>query len=305
MAMSSLSAPDQTDFARQRAALANLWTRQTLFFVGGYPKSGTTWLQVLLNAHPEVSCIGEGHLPNHLLPLLRQATDQHDALIAHKNATVLQELPGFPRFTDDQVSYLLATAISLLLLVPAKAATAHAVGERTPDNYLHFPELAALFPTARFIHIVRDGRDCATSAWFHNERLGADEQAREFASIEAFIEPLAEHWSTAVAESLAWCEAQPARCMVVRYEDLVDQPTEALRRLFGFLGVATTDDVIAHCQQMGAFETLSQGRKVGQEDRTSLFRRGLPGDWRNHFSARDNAKYLAIAGDLTARLGYR
>ena len=76
---------------RDTPALIALYAKRTRFFVGGYPKSGTTWLQLLLNAHPEVSCIGEGHLPHHLEPLLRQALAQHNALIAEKNATVLAE----------------------------------------------------------------------------------------------------------------------------------------------------------------------------------------------------------------------
>jgi hypothetical protein len=79
------------EIARHHSALIALYAKRTRFFVGGYPKSGTTWLQLLLNAHPEVSCIGEGHLPHHLEPLLRQALAQHNALIAEKNATVLAE----------------------------------------------------------------------------------------------------------------------------------------------------------------------------------------------------------------------
>lgn len=293
-----------SDFARYHAALAELYAKRTVFFVGGYPKSGTTWLQTLLNAHPDVSCAGEGHLANHLLPMLRQSLDQHNALIEHKNTTVLREVAGFPPLTDSQANYLLASAVALALLTPPKAAKALAVGEKTPDNHMHFPQLAVLFPAARFIHIVRDGRDCATSAWFHNAHLGPEEQARDFDSLAAFIPPLAVHWSTVVAASVAWCEARPNQCLLLRYEDLVDQPDKTLRSPFDFLGVTTSDDIVATCRNQGAFETLSGGRHAGQENRGSLFRRGLPGDWRNHFSANDNARYLAIAGELSARLGY-
>jgi len=281
------------------------YTTRTLFFVGGCAKSGTTWVQILLNAHPEVSCIGEGHLPNYLLPLLRQAFEQHNVLINRKNTTVFRELPGVPQFSGGQINYLLASAVALLLMTPTKAASAYAIGERTPDNHTFFPLLASLFPAARFIHVVRDGRDCSTSAWFHNKRIDPEEQARDFASLDEFIEPAARYWSTVVAECLAWGETQPTRCMLVRYEYLVTQPDEALRKLFHFLGVAASDDMVAQCGEAGAFDRLSGGRTAGHEDRTSLFRRGLPGDWRNHFSAEDNARYLAIAGVLSARLGYR
>lgn len=292
------------EIARHHSALIALYAKRTRFFVGGYPKSGTTWLQLLLNAHPEVSCIGEGHLPHHLEPLLRQALAQHNALIAEKNATVLAELPGFPQFTDGQVDYLVTSAIAMLLMAPPKAATAHAVGERTPYVSLAFPTLAALFPNARFINIVRDGRDCAVSAWFHNQRIDPVQRARSFASLDAEIEPHASHWSTVVAECAAWCETQPTRCMLVRYEDLVAQPDDVLRSLFGFLGVASSGDVVAGCRRAATFETLSGGRAAGQEDVASLFRRGLPRDRHNHLSAADNTLYFAIAGAVLARLGY-
>ena len=41
-------------------------------------------------------------------------------------------MAGFPQFTDGQVDYLVTSAIAMLLMAPPKAATAHAVGERTP-----------------------------------------------------------------------------------------------------------------------------------------------------------------------------
>jgi hypothetical protein len=290
--------------AQYHEALTALYAKRTLFFVGGYPKSGTTWLQLLLNAHPEVSCIGEGHLPQHLAPLLRQALAQHNALIVEKNTTVLAELPGFPQFTDGQIDYLLASAIAQLLMTSPKATTAHALGERTPYVSLVFPTLAELFPNARFINIVRDGRDCVVSAWFHNQRLDPDQRAGCFASLDAEIEPHAYHWSAAVAECVGWCETQPTRCMLVRYEDLVAESDDVMRSLFGFLGVTTSGDIITRCRQAAAFETLSGGRAAGQEDATSLFRRGLPGDRYNHLSAADNIRYFAIAGAVLARLGY-
>lgn len=275
-----------------------------LFFVGGCPKSGTTWLQLLLNAHPEVSCIGEAHLANRLLPLLRGVFEDHNGFLAYKNTDVLAEVPGVPGFSDLQVRRVLATVVREMLMSPPKAATARAVGEKTPDNFMLFPDLEALFPSARFIHIVRDGRDCATSAWFHNARVDPAEQAAHFSALEDFAEAFARHWATEVERCWTWCEARPLQCLQVRYEDLVSQPDPTLRTLFAFLGVTVTDAEVAACRREAAFEKLARGRKVGQEDRRSLFRRGVPGDWRNHFTGADNARFLAIAGHLSSRLGY-
>jgi hypothetical protein len=52
-------------WAARQEALLDLARRQ-LFFVGGAPRSGTTWLQFLLDSHPEISCRGSGLFVQHL-----------------------------------------------------------------------------------------------------------------------------------------------------------------------------------------------------------------------------------------------
>ncbi len=82
-----------------------------------------------------MSCIGETHLANHLLPLLRQVFDHHNALLNHKHTDVLAEIPSVPGYSGNHVRRVLATALREMLMSPAKAATARAVGEKTPDNF--------------------------------------------------------------------------------------------------------------------------------------------------------------------------
>jgi hypothetical protein len=53
------------DWAAQQQELLRLAGCQ-LFFAGGAPRSGTTWLQLLLDSHPEVCCRGEGLFQKHL-----------------------------------------------------------------------------------------------------------------------------------------------------------------------------------------------------------------------------------------------
>jgi hypothetical protein len=45
------------------------------------------------------------------------------------------------------------------------------IGKNTPDNVLYLPILGRLLPKARFIHVIRDGRDSAVSGWFRNVRV--------------------------------------------------------------------------------------------------------------------------------------
>jgi len=69
-----------------------------LFFVLGLPKSGTTWLQHLLNSHPNVSCRGEGKFHRFAEALLRMSVEHNEAL------AVLDKVYGFdfPQFSDQE-----------------------------------------------------------------------------------------------------------------------------------------------------------------------------------------------------------
>ena len=53
-----------------------------------------------------------------------------------------------------------------------------------------------------------------------------------------------------------------------------------------------------------SFATLANGRQPGMENVNSHFRKGVPGDWRNHFSRRVAGKFREGTGDLVWRLGY-
>ena len=67
------------------AAVHQALRGKQIFFVGGVMKSGTTCLQLLLNAHPEVSCHGEGHFPDYLALGLKEGIDKHWKAVADKN----------------------------------------------------------------------------------------------------------------------------------------------------------------------------------------------------------------------------
>src|SRR5579862_4624848 len=141
----SLTPADRLDFEGLQRAVDDL-RRKQVFFVGGAPKSGTTWLQLLLNAHPDISCSGEGHFPNKLLPGLAKTLKQHNNAINTKSQTIFNGLNEQPLFTNRHALYLATAAISLMLCPPGKATQARIVGEKTPDNVRYFELLATLFP---------------------------------------------------------------------------------------------------------------------------------------------------------------
>jgi hypothetical protein len=284
-------------------AIARL-RRKQVFFIGGAPKSGTTWLQLLLNAHPEISCSGEGHFIDRLLPRLDQAVKQHNATIDRKNHSIFEGLDGQPLFTSGHVYYLATAAIALMLCLPAKSNAAVSVGDKTPDNVRFFPLLAGLFPSAKFIHIVRDGRDCAVSAWFHNMRIDASAFARLYPSFADFATYFADVWTTSVRHGARFASAKPNRCLALRYEDLGAHPMQVLDRICDFLGASRDPALLRSCGIAADFTRLSGGRERGSEDRGSFFRRGVSGDWRSHFDAKTEQTFRAKTEPLMSSFRY-
>jgi Sulfotransferase family len=293
------------DYVSINSAVAALRKKQ-IFFIGGAVKSGTTWLQLLLDAHPDVSCNGEGHfIENGLAQLLRDALERHRQLIFKKNRSIFQELQGYPCLSNDDYHYLLASCISLYLLRQSRAKlAAHSVGERTPDNVRSFDLLHTLFPDAKFLHIVRDGRDCAVSGWFHNLRVSPDWVKRNFGSVETYTIKHADYWAKQLTAAQAFADKHCDRVCQIRYEDLAANIEQTLARIFGFLNVAAEQSVLAQCRTAASFESLSGGRAAGQENLNSFFRKGIAGDWRNHLSEEANSAFRKHAGDWLDRFGY-
>jgi len=198
------------------------------------------------------------------------------------------------------------------------AAVRHAQGTHWGDssNKLSWliPDLAALFPEARFVHLVRDGRKVASS-YFHklgdeayDDRSNAilqdwydgkgplpppekpywwpvprrgDPMAQAFRRFEQF-ERICWHWAEVNRVALEALAALPkARTLFVRLEELVQSPA-LVRDLFGFLGVPYDDS---------RFAVFARPHNVNRpEDRL--------------LDDRQRAQFEAIAAPMMARLGY-
>ena len=291
------------DFDALHAEIAALRQKQ-LFFIGGAAKSGTTWLQLLLDRHPAISCNGEGHFPTYLIPRLIGAMDEYNQDIAWKNQTIFGELPGYPQLGESHIAYLWTSAAVMQLASQARGRDVRLIGEKTPDNVRFFGLLSEAFPSAKFLHIVRDGRDCAVSGWFHNLRVSPDWTRETFATMDDYVVALAEEWAANVGAGCAFGEAQPERYLAVRYEDLAADPVPVLAGVLAFLGAETGSEILAACLGAGSFEALTGGRTRGKEDRDSFFRKGVPGDWRNHFTTETDRLFEAKAGEWLGRFGY-
>ena len=210
-------APQQLTALRAGAETA---LSKQLFFVCGAIKSGTTWLQLMLDAHPEITCRGEGHLVNYLLPSLGKALQKYNKEIRLKNNSIFKEIKGFPRFGTPHHFALFQSAVGLLL-AHYDRENIRFIGEKTPDNVLYLPSLGRLFPNAQFLHVIRDGRDCAVSGWFHNLRISKEWAESEFGDFAAFAEHYAQGWAKNLRAGREFGARNSERYCEIRYEDLL------------------------------------------------------------------------------------
>lgn len=149
--------------------------------------------------------------------------------------------------------------------------------EKTPQHVQHLPALAEQFPNARFIHVVRDGRDCAVS--FHRRWLRQPE-------LTIF------RWKKVVAGGrVAGQRLGPDRYLEVRYEDLTAEPEISLRRLCEFLGLAFDAAMLESARPY-----LQGGAGSGLQRNS--------GKWQDYFSAGQRCRLEQIAGCTLADFGY-
>ena len=270
--------------------------RKKLFFIVGCQKSGTTWVQKLLDGHPDVRCHGEGYFVPIMLPLLQQVAQLYNT--KHKAGPEGDFTPA-----DLQTLFQAAVGISLARWVGDKQV--EAVGEKTPEHALCMKQLGDAFGQAKFIHVIRDGRDACVSGWFHNQRKAGPNFAQKFPTMNHYIQYMVTaHWKPYIEKARAWGQANPQRYMEVRYEDLHADAAQWTQRMLTFLDVDSSEASVQACGNAGSFENLAKGRERGQEDAGSFFRKGIVGDWRNHFDASNEQTFMQHGGELLRQLGY-
>ncbi|MGH2728490.1 MAG: sulfotransferase family protein, partial [Actinomycetota bacterium] len=181
-------------------------------------------------------------------------------------------------------------AIRQIFRVCAQKQGKSRYGNKSPVHVRGLPMLAELFPEARFIHIIRDGRNVALS--YMDVDFGP-----------STIEGGALRWRRHVTDGRkAGATLGPERYREVRYEHLIDDPESAIRDLCGFIGIAFDERMLRYYERS---EQLYPGRQTPDHHR-NLARPPTKGmrSWREEMTAAQVAMFEAVAGGLVEELGY-
>lgn len=267
------------------------------FFIVGNDRSGTTMLRMILDRGPDVAIPPESMFLTDLGDELRGAAPappSADGLMeqvwSHPKVA-LWELPTthphIPPDLDPQATrrFIAQAPFAAYAQLNGKPFWA----DKTPHYVHHVDELLTLWPDARFVVLVRDGRDVALSL-----------RRMPFGPNNAWA--AASWWARGIRAGQEAALQHPDQVMTVRYEDLAERPAVEVPRICTFLGLHYGEDMLAIeksdrakivADQASWFPTLFDGVN------TTAVRR-----WEREMSAHDRRVFEALAGDELAALGY-
>ncbi|XP_049776260.1 protein-tyrosine sulfotransferase-like [Schistocerca cancellata] len=198
-----------------------------LIFIGGVPRSGTTLMRAMLDAHPEVRCGQE----TRVIPRILQMRSHW--LKSQKESVRLEEA-GLSKEVLDS-----AIAAFCLEIIARHGDPAPRLCNKDPLTLKSAAYLSELFPNAKFIFMLRDGRATVHSIISRKVTItGFD--------LTSYRQCLGK-WNSAVHVMHGQCrEVGPSRCLMVPYEQLVLHPRQWMARVLKFLDVPWNESVLHH-----------------------------------------------------------
>jgi hypothetical protein len=270
--------------------------QRPLPFIVGSGRSGTTLLRAILGSHPDLAIPPETHFVgagayrrgryegSHGLNVGRFLTDMGPVIARDLQCE-------FEEVRDAVLSARPPTYADAIRAVFAMYARRHGkprYGNKSPVHALSVQALATLLPEARFIHIIRDGRDVVLS--YLDVPFGP-----------ASLEEAALKWKRYIRRGRAGGRAVgPDRYLEVRYEALISAPEAVVRQMCEFVELPFDDRMLRYHEET----TWLFGKPVGREHRNLLKPPSRVRDWRQQMSPDRVAAIELIAGDTLSELGY-
>lgn len=278
-------------------------------FVVGVNRSGTTLLRMMLDAHPELTVPPE----THFVPELIEAAESNptpEALLA--TITSQREWGDFGLTEEELLERFRAAdpltagaALRSFYEAYAERAGKPRWGEKTPIYVKSMRKIQSALPEARFVHVIRDGRDVALSI-------------RDRATKEHRVEAIAERWVRRITRARAQAKRLD-HYLEIRYEGLILDTEPTLRGVLDFYELPWDPAVLDYHERsaerlkemkrelpdQGKRTTLSVERRMMTHARTT--EKPDPrrvSRWRESMDRADRETFESIAGDLLNELGY-
>ena len=271
-------------------------------FVVGCPRSGTTLLQRMLDHHPQLAVANDSHfIPRAIEDIPVNA----DPPLTHDLVERVRHYHRFPRLNlPDQVVQKAASQahtygefVSNLYSAYARLHRKPLAGEKTPDYVRHLPLLHHLFPWAKFVHIIRDGRNVALSTLEWARRDKGPGRFELWQQDPLAVCALWWRWQVTTGR-LAGEKLGSDRYREVLYEDLVHHPERVLQDLSEFLGLPFASEMLNFYVGKTRNDPGISAKKAWLPPTPGLR------EWQAQMALHDVELFTALAGDLLDDLGY-
>ncbi len=306
--------------AEEVAEMKQFFPREK-FFIMGHARSGTTILMRLTRLHPEVHCNYQAHFFTRA-PMLKSLVDTPEA------ADWLSRKSNRWNRGRDLSPLVMRAAADFIMERDAAREGKRIVGDKSPSSTIHgqvVRDTHAIYPDAKLVYIVRDGRDVLISERFRNfvedskfltaedrriiEDLKRDQtpftDGTRSIFTDTFLREIGQRWVDDLNEiDNEARRLYPGSYFSLRYEDLLAAPLVEMGKLWAFLGVQAEPALEAEVQkEMGQnLDEEWQARRAG--DIASFLPKGKAGNWRNMFTTRDRQVFKEVAGEVLVKWNY-
>jgi Sulfotransferase family len=277
-------------------------------FICGATRSGTTLLRLMLDSHPELAIPGETHF---VVPMIKATWRHARSADELADLIVASERWGDFHLDEDELRTRLravdplncADAVRAFFRLYAERQGKERWGDKTPGYVRSMRLVQKVFPEARFVHIIRDGRDVALSVvprswgpstveeaadnWRRRIEVARRQQPHLSHYLEVHYEDLVTDTEAVLREVAAFCELDFDPVMLRYYERAPERLAEKARDLQKPWGTITAESRI---------ESHALAERPPQADRIAR--------WRTEMSDADRRAYEAIAGATLLAAGY-
>jgi hypothetical protein len=291
------------------------------FFIFGHARSGTTLLMRLIRLHPEVHCNYQGHFFTRQ-PLLKSLVDtpEVEEWLSRKSNRWNQG--------RDLSPLVLRAAADFIMERDAAKKGKRIVGDKSPSSTIHgqaVRDLHDLYPDAKLIYAVRDGRDVLISERFRNlveeskflkaedkrivEELRKDQAPFTSGTRSIFTESVIRRVASGWVKNVRETEEEGRHLFgenfySLRYEDLLARPFDEMRRLWNFLGVPVGESLKELITSEMSSNPDEEWQAKRNEDIASFLAKGQAGNWQRLFTAHDKKVFKEIAGEMLIQWKY-
>jgi hypothetical protein len=261
--------------------------------IGGCGRSGTTLMRVIMDTHPRICCGPESRL------FLPHVPSPSEGRFTPGKLGSRFDLP------EDLVTELYVNSTSQAEFIDrffgayCESRKKARWAEKTPRNVLHLDYIFEHFPKARFVHMIRDGRDTVCSLRTHPRHKVVNGELVKLNTWHP-IGPCVDRWVNDVRAGLTF-RGKP-QYIEIRYEHLVSQPRETLMRLFEFLEEPFDEKVLAYHQVGGASRDATHFPQ-NPEATGAMYTKAV-GRWHRDLTPDELALVKRRAGPLLIELGY-